>query len=73
MSTTVNPDPHTTDGATGTMRAAVFERPGRIALHERPIPACGPNDAIVRVAMTTICGTDVHWRPVASSATSPSA
>ena len=60
MSTTVNPDLHTTDGATGTMRAAVFERPGRIALHERPIPACGLNDAIVRVAMTTICGTDVH-------------
>jgi threonine dehydrogenase-like Zn-dependent dehydrogenase len=42
------------------MRAAVFERPGRIALHERPIPACGPTDAIVRVTMTTICGTDIH-------------
>ncbi|HET8759050.1 MAG TPA: alcohol dehydrogenase catalytic domain-containing protein [Solirubrobacteraceae bacterium] len=24
------------------------------------MPSCGPNDAIVRVAMTTICGTDVH-------------
>ena len=45
---------------TGTMRAAVFEKPGRIALQERPIPACGPNDAIVRITMTTICGTDVH-------------
>jgi alcohol dehydrogenase len=42
------------------MRAAVFEKPGRIALHERPVPACGPNDAIVRITMTTICGTDVH-------------
>jgi threonine dehydrogenase-like Zn-dependent dehydrogenase len=42
------------------MRAAVFEKPGRIALQERPIPGCGPNDAIVRVRMTTICGTDVH-------------
>jgi alcohol dehydrogenase len=46
--------------STATMRAAVFERPGRIALQERPMPSCGPNDAIVRVAMTTICGTDVH-------------
>jgi threonine dehydrogenase-like Zn-dependent dehydrogenase len=42
------------------MRAAVFEAPGRITLQERPIPECGANDALVRVAMTTICGTDVH-------------
>lgn len=47
-------------GANGSMRAAVFDGPGRITLQERPIPACGPNDAIVRVTMTTICGTDVH-------------
>lgn len=45
---------------TGTMRAAVFEGPGRIVLQERPIPECGLTDAIVRVTMTTICGTDVH-------------
>jgi alcohol dehydrogenase len=44
----------------GTMRAAVFEGPDRIVLQERPIPECGLNDAIVRVTMTTICGTDVH-------------
>ena len=47
-------------GTNGSMRAAVFEAPGRITLHERPIPEIGPNDALVRVAMTTICGTDVH-------------
>ena len=52
---------HPRDGrAGGSMRAAVFEAPGRITLQERPIPECGPNDALVRVAMTTICGTDVH-------------
>jgi alcohol dehydrogenase len=45
---------------TDTMRAAVFEGPNRIVLAERPIPACGLNDAIVKVTMTTICGTDVH-------------
>jgi threonine dehydrogenase-like Zn-dependent dehydrogenase len=45
---------------TGTMRAAVFSRPGEITLQEHAIPMCGPTDAIVRVAMTTICGTDVH-------------
>ena len=42
------------------MRAAVFEGPDRITLQERPVPTCGPTDAIVRVTMTTICGTDVH-------------
>ena len=45
---------------TDTMRAAVFERADRIALQERPMPLCGPTDAIVKVTMTTICGTDVH-------------
>jgi alcohol dehydrogenase len=45
------------------MRAAVFEGHERIVLDERPVPACGPNDAIVKVTLTTICGTDVHiWR-----------
>jgi alcohol dehydrogenase len=48
---------------TELMRAAVFEGHERIVLEERPIPACGPNDAIVKVTLTTICGTDVHiWR-----------
>jgi alcohol dehydrogenase len=46
-----------------TMKAAVFEGPERIVIEERPIPRCGPNDAIVKVTLTTICGTDVHiWR-----------
>ncbi len=46
-----------------TMRAAVFEGRERIVIDERPIPRCGPTDAIVKVTMTTICGTDVHiWR-----------
>lgn len=46
-----------------TMKAAIFEGRERIVLGERPLPACGPNDAIVKVTLTTICGTDVHiWR-----------
>jgi threonine dehydrogenase-like Zn-dependent dehydrogenase len=43
-----------------TMKAAVFERAGRIVLREKPVPAVGPTDALVRVTTTTICGTDVH-------------
>jgi threonine dehydrogenase-like Zn-dependent dehydrogenase len=48
---------------TSTMNAAVFRGHERIVLEEHPIPECGPNDAIVKVTLTTICGTDVHiWR-----------
>src|SRR5690606_19379114 len=42
------------------MRAAVFVEPGRIELADKPIPEVGPNDALIRITTTTICGTDVH-------------
>ena len=42
------------------MKAATFVEPGRIVLDEKPIPAPGPLDALLRVTTTTICGTDVH-------------
>ena len=42
------------------MKAAVFVEKGRIALADKPIPDVGPNDALVRITTTTICGTDVH-------------
>jgi threonine dehydrogenase-like Zn-dependent dehydrogenase len=45
---------------TETMRAAVFEGKDSIVLRERPVPLCGPTDAVVKVTLTTICGTDVH-------------
>jgi threonine dehydrogenase-like Zn-dependent dehydrogenase len=42
------------------MKAAVFVEPGRIELVDKPLPDVGPNDALVRITTTTICGTDVH-------------
>lgn len=42
------------------MRAAIFIEPGRIELADKPIPGVGPNDALVRITTTTICGTDIH-------------
>ena len=42
------------------MKAAVFVEPGRIEIDDRPIPDIGPDDALIRVTTTTICGTDVH-------------
>lgn len=43
-----------------TMRAAVFVEKGRIELREVPRPEPGPGQALMRVSLTTICGTDVH-------------
>jgi len=45
---------------TAMMKATVFVAPGRIELVDKPIPAIGPNDALIRITTTTICGTDVH-------------
>ena len=42
------------------MKAAVFVEPGRIVLDDKRIPDVGPQDALIRVTTTTICGTDIH-------------
>ena len=44
----------------GKMKAAIFAEKGRIVLDDKPIPDIGPQDALMRVTTTTICGTDVH-------------
>lgn len=43
-----------------TMRALVFHGDGQIGLDEVPLPEAGPSEAVVRVSLTTICGSDVH-------------
>jgi threonine dehydrogenase-like Zn-dependent dehydrogenase len=43
-----------------TMRAAVFVEKDKIELREVPRPTAGTGEAVVRVTLTTICGTDVH-------------
>jgi alcohol dehydrogenase len=43
-----------------TMRALVFRAPNRIEVATVPIPKPGPGEALVRITLTTICGTDLH-------------
>lgn len=43
-----------------TMKAAVFHGKDDIRLEEVPIPRAEFGEAIVKVTLTTICGTDVH-------------
>jgi len=42
------------------MKAAVFVEPNRLELQTRDVPDIGPQDALVRITTTTICGTDIH-------------
>ncbi|MFZ4507555.1 MAG: zinc-binding dehydrogenase [Fimbriimonas sp.] len=42
------------------MRATVFHGKDHISIEEVPIPKAGPNEAVIRVTLTTICGTDLH-------------
>ena len=48
-------------GVSDTMRALlkVGPEPG-LSLVEVPVPTIGPNDVLVRVRSTGICGTDLH-------------
>jgi len=43
-----------------TMKANVFEGKNQIHIREKTIPKPGFNEALIRVTLTTICGTDLH-------------
>ena len=43
------------------MKAVVYQGPGSISVEERPRPRVEqPNEAVVKMVKTTICGTDLH-------------
>jgi len=46
--------------AAGTMKALVFRGPNEIALENVAIPKAGFGQAVIKVELTTICGTDLH-------------
>ncbi len=46
--------------AAQTMRATVFHGKGDIRLETVPLPHPGPGDVVIRITLTTICGTDLH-------------
>lgn len=49
-----------TQTTSGTMKALVFRGKGQFQLEDKPIPKAGAGEAIVKVRLTTICGTDIH-------------
>jgi alcohol dehydrogenase len=42
------------------MRANVFRGPNNIRIEEVPRPHAGAGEAVIRITLTTICGTDLH-------------
>ena len=44
----------------GKMRANVFHGLNDIRIEEVPRPHAGVGEAVIRVTLTTICGTDLH-------------
>lgn len=42
------------------MLSVVCRQPGELALEERPLPARGPGEVLVRISRIGICGTDFH-------------
>ena len=46
---------------TETMKALVKARPEPgIWMQDMPMPQIGPTDVLIKIAKTTICGTDIH-------------
>ncbi len=41
------------------MRVLVYERGGRLRVEERPVPAIGPGELLVRIRYCGVCGSDV--------------
>ena len=42
------------------MKAAVFDSPGKVRVAEVPDPIVGPEDVLIAVKASGICGTDLH-------------
>lgn len=43
-----------------TMKAVIYTSPREFSIQEVPIPEVGPNDVLIRVIQSGVCGTDVH-------------
>lgn len=60
MSSTVQQTLRHHKPAASTMKALVFRGPNKIGIEQVSIPKPGPGEAVIRVTLTTICGTDLH-------------
>jgi len=52
--------PEQKPAATGTMRGTVFHGVNDIRIDSVPKPRAGAGEAVIKITLTTICGTDLH-------------
>jgi threonine dehydrogenase-like Zn-dependent dehydrogenase len=43
------------------MKAAVKPENGKVEIMDVPIPTPGPDDAVIKMTMATVCGSDMHF------------
>ena len=60
LATTPVPSRPARSSAGQTMRATVFHAINDIRVEEVARPTAGPGEAVIRITLTTICGTDLH-------------
>lgn len=48
------------DETVSSMRALVFRGPNQIGVEQISVPRAGYGEAVIRITLTTICGTDLH-------------
>ena len=60
MATVIQEVSGSKETATGTMKALVFRGANDISVESVPIPRAAAGEAVIRVTLTTICGTDLH-------------
>jgi L-iditol 2-dehydrogenase len=49
------------EGVPATMKAAVMQKTLHVTIEERPVPAPGPGEVLVKVMAVGVCGSDVHY------------
>jgi L-iditol 2-dehydrogenase len=59
--TSATPTGTTGDEPTWTNRSAVLRGEHDLVIEERPVPAPGPGEVLVKVGAVGICGSDVHY------------
>jgi D-arabinitol dehydrogenase (NADP+) len=43
-----------------TMKAVVYDHPGKFAVREVAVPEPGPGEVLIRIQVAGVCGTDLH-------------
>jgi len=56
-----NPNDHSREPTSGTMRAARLHGIRDLRLEELPRPSPGPGEVLLKVAAVGVCGSDVHY------------